>query len=239
MYTVTEVSRLTGVSVRTLHHYDAIGLLPPADVTQAGYRLYDDAALQRLQNILLFRELQFSLKEIKDILDSPDFDPMEAIRQQIHLLELQQDRLTRLISLAKEIQKTGGISMKFQAFDKTEQDAYKAEAKARWGGTKAYAEFEEKAAQGADFQAPADRMMGLFAQLGKLRSGDPADPAAQKLVGELQQLITDHYYTCTKEILAGLGQMYTADPRFRENIDNAGGEGTADFAGKAIAAFCK
>ena len=83
MYTVIEVSRLTGVSVRTQHHYDSIGLLPPADVTQAGYRLYDDAALQRLQNILLFRELQFSLKEIKAILDAPDFDPMEAIAQQI------------------------------------------------------------------------------------------------------------------------------------------------------------
>lgn len=239
MRTVTEVSRLTGVSVRTLHHYDAIGLLPPTEVTGAGYRLYDDAALCRLQSILLFRELQFSLKEIKAILDAPNFDPAEAIAQQIRLLELQQAHLNRLIAFARTIQETGVIPMDFHAFDKREQEAYKQEAKRRWGGTKAYAEFEEKAAQGADFQAPADRMMALFGQLGKLRSGSPADPAAQKLVGDLQQLITDNYYTCTKEILRGLGQMYAADPRFRENIDNAGGEGTADFARDAIAIYCE
>ena len=86
MWTVKQVSRITGVSVRTLHHYDAIGLLRPAKVTDAGYRLYDDAALRRLQNILLFRELQFPLKEIKAILDSPDFDPTAALEQQIRLL---------------------------------------------------------------------------------------------------------------------------------------------------------
>ena len=86
MRTVKEVSRLTGVSVRTLHYYDAIGLLKPAEVTEAGYRLYDDTALGRLQNILLFRELQFPLKEIKAILDSRDFDPSEALAQQIKLL---------------------------------------------------------------------------------------------------------------------------------------------------------
>ena len=89
MWTVKQVSRITGVSVRTLHHYDAIGLLRPAKVTDAGYRLYDDAALRRLQNILLFRELQFPLREIKAILDSPNFDPAAALEQQIQLLEMQ------------------------------------------------------------------------------------------------------------------------------------------------------
>ena len=86
MKTVTEVSKITGVSVRTLHHYDAIGLLRPTAVTEAGYRLYDDEALGRLQTILLFRQLQFPLKEIKKILDSPNFDPQEALAQQIELL---------------------------------------------------------------------------------------------------------------------------------------------------------
>lgn len=93
MRTVKEVSRLTGVSVRTLHHYDAIGLLKPTKITDAGYRLYDDTALGRLQNILLFRELQFPLKEIKKILNNPDFDSNLAITQQIRLLELQQERI--------------------------------------------------------------------------------------------------------------------------------------------------
>ena len=89
MKTVREVSRITGVSVRTLHHYDAIGLLKPTAVTEAGYRLYDDAALKRMQSILFFRELQFPLKDIKRILDAPDFDPMTALAQQVHLLEMQ------------------------------------------------------------------------------------------------------------------------------------------------------
>ncbi len=88
MWTVKQVSRITGVSVRTLHHYNAIGLLRPAKVTDAGYRLYDDAALRRLQNILLFRELQFPLREIKAILDSPNFDPAATLEQQIQLLEM-------------------------------------------------------------------------------------------------------------------------------------------------------
>lgn len=105
MRTVNEVSKLTGVSVRTLHHYDAIGLLKPTEVTETGYRLYDDTALSRLQNILLFRELQFPLKEIKAILDSSSFDPLEALTQQIELLELQYKHIGKLISFAREIQK--------------------------------------------------------------------------------------------------------------------------------------
>ena len=107
MRTVNEVSKLTGVSVRTLHHYDAIGLLKPTKVTAAGYRLYDDTALGRLQSILLFRELQFPLKEIKAILDRPGFDLSAALAQQIRLLELQYKRMGELISFAREIQKKG------------------------------------------------------------------------------------------------------------------------------------
>ena len=107
MRTVNEVSKLTGISVRTLHHYDAIGLLKPSRVTEAGYRLYDDTAVGRLQTILMFRELKFPLKEIKKILDSPVFDQQEALSQQIHLLKLQQKRIEQLILLACEIQKKG------------------------------------------------------------------------------------------------------------------------------------
>ena len=99
MKTVHEVSQISGVSVRTLHHYDAIGLLRPTAVTEAGYRLYDDTALARLQSILLFRELEFPLKEIKRIMDDPQFDQATALEQQIRLLELQQERLSRLIGL--------------------------------------------------------------------------------------------------------------------------------------------
>ena len=144
MRTVKEVSKITGVSVRTLHHYDAIGLLKPTRVTEAGYRMYDDTALRRLQDILLFRELQFSLKEIKVILDSPDFDPSEAIARQIGLLELQYKRIGELISFAREIQNKGAKTMNFDVFDKDEIEKYKVEVIAKWGGTKAYQEYRQK-----------------------------------------------------------------------------------------------
>ena len=98
MMTVNEVSKLSGVSIRTLHYYDTIGLLHPTEVTEAGYRLYDDAALERLQQILLFRELEFPLKEIRGILDAPNFDRNKALEQQIELLTLKKEHLENLIN---------------------------------------------------------------------------------------------------------------------------------------------
>ena len=241
MKTVKEVSLLTGVSVRTLHHYDAIGLLKPTRVTEAGYRLYDDTALRRLQTILLFRQLQFPLKEIRDILDSPGFDPMEALTQQIHLLELQRKHLDNLISHARKIQTTGVFSMDFSTFDTTELDQYTAEAKARWGKTKAWQEYEQKAAGQTveQKQSTGDALMDIFARVGKIRHLSPESQEAQELVASLQDFITRHYYTCTKPILQGLGQLYIAGDSMTENIDKAGGEGTAQFAHDAIEIFCR
>ena len=237
MKTVKEVSRITGVSVRTLHHYDAIGLLRPTQVTESGYRLYDDAALQRLQTILFFRELEFPLQEIKDILDTPNFDPREALADQIHLLELQKQHLENLIAHARKIHKTGVIDLNFKAFDKHEMDAYAAEAKAKWGKTEAYQEYEKKSS-GKDAQY-GDALMAIFAEIGAVRHLDPASEEVQALVSKIQNHITAHFYNCTKPILAGLGQMYVSDQRFRENIDRAGGEGCAEFAAKAIEIYCK
>ena len=241
MKTVKEVSSITGVSVRTLHHYDAIGLLKPTRVTEAGYRLYDDTALRRLQAILLFRELQFQLKEIREILDSPGFDQKEALQQQIHLLELQRQHLDTLISHARKIQMTGVTIMDFTPFDRSELDEYAAQAKARWGKTDAYKEFEQKTAgqTPAQMQSAGEALMGIFAQFGAIRHTSPASAEAQALVAKLQGFITEHYYTCTKPILLGLGQMYIAGDSMTENIDRAGGEGTAEFAHQAIDIYCK
>ena len=237
MWTVKQVSRITGVSVRTLHHYDAIGLLKPAKVTDAGYRLYDDTALRRLQNILLFRELQFPLKEIKAILDSPDFDPTAALEQQIRLLEMQRRHIDDLISFARALQQKGVNMMDFKAFDTSEMEQYKAEAKARWGDTEAYRECARKEAAGADFAKSGREMMELFTGFGALRQLPPDVPAVQEKVAALQTFITEHYYTCTKEMLNSLGQMYTQDERFRQNIDRVSGEGTAAFVKLAIEAY--
>lgn len=234
MKTVKEVAELSGVSVRTLHHYDAIGLLHPTRVTDAGYRLYDKDALAKLQTILLLRQLRFPLKQIKEILAAPGFDPVDALEDQITLLELQREQLDRLISYARQIQKGGVFSMDFQAFDTGKLDQYAAEVKEKWGKTEAYREYEQKRggkqADGA--------LMEIFAQIGTVRHLDPASEQAQDMVSKVQAFITANYYNCTKQILLGLGQMYVADERFRENIDRAGGSGTAEFVSKAIEIYC-
>ena len=144
LMSVHEVAKLTGITARTLHYYDEIGLLKPTNVTEAGYRMYDDTALVRLQDILLFRELEFPLKEIKAILKSPDFDPSEAIAQQIKLLELQYKHIGELISFTRKIQKKGVTEMNFDVFDKSEIEKYEAEVKEKWGNTKAYQEYRQK-----------------------------------------------------------------------------------------------
>ena len=241
MKTVKEVSRFTGVSVRTLHHYDAIGLLKPTRVTEAGYRLYDDTALRRLQAILLFRELQFPLKEIKKILDSPGFDPMDALEQQIHLLELQRQHLEDLISHARKIQTAGVTFMDFSPFDRSEMEEYAAQAKRKWGKTEAWQEFEQKTAGQTQeqMQSTGDALLDIFTEFGAIRHTSPASAEAQALVAKLQGFITEHYYTCTKQILRGLGQMYIAGDSMTENIDKAGGEGTAQFAHQAIEVYCE
>ena len=241
MKTVTEVSKVSGVSVRTLHHYDAIGLLKPSRVTEAGYRLYDTQALKRLQTILLFRQLQFPLKQIREILDAPGFDPAEALTQQIQLLRLQKEHLEELIAFAEELQKSGGKHMSFKAFDNSKLEAYAAEAKERWGKTEAYREYEEKSkGQSQARQRDAgEGLMEIFRELGQIRHLPPEDAQAQALVAKLRAYITEHFYTCTPQILKGLGMLYIAGDAMTDNINAAGGEGTADFAHKAIEAYVK
>ena len=126
--------------------------------------------------------------------------------------------------------------MDFKAFDTTKMDEYAAEAKARWGKTDAYREYEQK---NAGKQPAADGLMEVFAEIGKVRDLNPASEQAQAMVAKLQNFITTNFYNCTKQILMGLGQMYVADERFKENIDRAGGAGTAEFVAKAIEIYCK
>lgn len=215
---VHEVVKLTGITARTLHYYDEIGLLKPTKVTEAGYRMYDDTALSRLQNILLFRELKFPLKEIKVILDSPNFDPSEAIAQQIRLLELQYKHLGELITFTRELQKKGVMTMNFEVFDKSEIDKYEAEVKAKWGNTKAYQEYKQKdiARNKDSYGKLAKELMTMFSELGELKHLTPNADEVQMKISALQKFITDNYYVCTDEILSGLGEMYVSDERFKE-----------------------
>lgn len=241
MRTVKEVSLLTGVSVRTLHYYDKIGLLCPAKKEASGYRLYNDEDLERLQQILFFRELEFPLKEIKAILDSREFDKDKALKQQITLLKLKKERLEHLIDLASEITRIGVKKLDFKAFDTKQIDEYAKEAKETWGKTTAYKEFEEKSKNRTmeEQQKINVEFMQVFSEFGQMIELDPKEDKVQTQVKKLKDYITDHFYTCTDEILKGLGQMYSADERMKESIDKAGGEGTAEYVKKAIDFYCK
>ena len=241
MRTVNEVSKLSGISVRTLHHYDEIGLLRPTEVTEAGYRLYDDIALERLQHILLFKELQFPLKDIKTILDSPDFDRNKVLEQQIEMLTMKKEHLENLILFARGIKLRGVNNMDFTAFDTKKMDEYAVQAKEKWGKTDAYKEYEEKSKDWTEETTGnvAKDMMRLFVEFGAMKDLDPSDEKVQAQVKKLQDYITEHFYNCTPQILSGLGKMYACGGEFTENIDNAGGVGTAEFCNKAIEIYCK
>ncbi|MBQ2974314.1 MAG: MerR family transcriptional regulator [Clostridia bacterium] len=241
---IKEFAKLTGVSVRTLHYYDEIGLLKPAFVDgQNGYRDYDERSLERMVEILFYRELDFPLKSIVEILSSPDYDKAAAIRKQKELLMLKKERLERLISALNEAEK-GEIPM--NTFSKNEYETarkqYADEAKHRWGDTDAYKESKQKTAgysagKWNDVNEGLDAVLAEFAVA--LKDGTtPESEAAQSLVRKLQQYITDNFYTCTDEILAGLGRMYVADDRFKTNIDK-NGVGTAEFISDAIKIYCK
>ena len=241
MYKISEISKISGVSIRTLQYYDEIGLLKPAKVTERGYRMYDDTNLSKLGEILLLRELEFSLKQITEILTYPGYDRKSAIDSQIELLTMKKERLEKLIEFAEKVKKGEAKKMDFKAFDNKEYEILQAEAKERWGKTDAYKEFEDRSKNKTkdSFMRSGAEMMKIFAELGDIKDKAPDGREAQLLVGKLQDFITVNYYTCTKEILASLGIMYTADKRFTASIDNAGGAGTAEFAGKAIEYYCK
>ena len=237
---IKEFAQFTGVSVRTLHYYDEIGLLKPSHVDKStGYRYYDEQSLLRMQEILFYRELDFSLKSIEEILSSPNYDKTQALKEQKKLLILKKERLDNLISAIDGAMKGENV---MKAFDNTEFEKYKAEAREKWGNTKAYQEHAEKTKSYSkdkwnDLAAGMDAIMGQFAE--SMKHGDtPDSDAAQDLVKALQSHITEHYYTCTKEILFGLGQMYVADDRFRQNIDKHA-DGTAAFICQAITTYCK
>ena len=237
---ITEFAKLTGVSVRTLHYYDEIGLLKPAEVDEwTGYRFYDEKNLEKMQQIMFYRELDFSLKSIIGILSSPDFDKQKALDEQKKLLILKKERLEKLI-FAIDCAKKGEIIM--NAFDNTEFENYKNEAKERWGNTDAYKEYSQKSKGYSEekFNALGEGMEKVLEEFAIcMNSGATFDSEeAQKLVKKLQNYITENFYTCTNEILASLGQIYVADERFKNNIDKHS-VGTSEFVSKAIEEFCK
>jgi len=250
MYQIKALAELGDVSIRTLRHYDKIGLLRPASISEAGYRLYNQANLEQLQHILYFKAMGFALKEIGLILNDPHFDRNEALKSHREGLLLEQERLTEMISALdlsiqahcqnreiKEKDMFKGISMKKI---KEHQAKYEKEVKSRWGKTAAYEQSNKKTAQyGPEkwktIQAEVNQ---IYQGMVESMSEEPGSKANQMGVAQLQAHFTAYYYDCTLEILAGLGQMYIIDERFKAFYDEIQ-DGFADHLSQAIAIFCE
>ncbi|AOV06572.1 MerR family transcriptional regulator [Sporosarcina ureilytica] len=237
---VKEVAALTGISVRTLHHYDAIGLLTPDDMTEAGYRLYSDDNLAILQQILFFRELGFPLKKIKELLDSPTFDRQEAFEMQHKMLLEKRQKLDEMIeTIEKTIQQgRGEIIMsneeKFKGFDFS-HNPYEQEARERWGN-EAVDKSNKKVAQfGPEIQ---EEMNQIYSKLASLRHSDSTSDEAQAAIGDWFNMLNNNFGTYSPEAFEGLGQAYVDDERFTKNIDQFG-EGLAVFMRDAMAVYAQ
>lgn len=239
--TVKETADLMGVSIRTLHYYDEIGLLVPEKQTENGYRLYDDDDIMELQQILFFKKLDFTLKEIRKIMSSSAYDCRFALERQRVLLLSKRAHLDRLITMIDQI--LGGESMMKDKEVNNEVEMfaqYAEEARIRWGNTLAYAEFEEKEQERNDSIRSHDMEEAnrIFAAFAEHMDEDPASHGVQQLVAEWQRYISAHYYQCSNEIMSCLGKIYTADERFRRTLDRFG-DGNAGFMAEAIAIYCK
>src|SRR4051795_1857724 len=241
MNTVKEVAEVSGVTVRTLHHYDEIGVLRPSDRSEAGYRLYSRADLERLQEILGWRELGFSLQEIRALMDDPHYDRAAALQRQRALVDEQSDRLQELraaLDAAIAAHESGSDQKEenmFQGF----HNEYEDEARERWGGTP---EFEESVrrtqsygeADWRSIQTEGDAIAAEFAAL--MEAGaDPAGAEATGLALRHRAYISRWFYECTPQIHHGLAQMYVADPRFTKKWDEHG-DGVAAYVREAILA---
>lgn len=240
-YGVRELARLAGVSVRTLHHYDQIGLLTPSTRTAAGYRQYGPDDLRRLQQILFFKELDVPLGEIHAILDDPGFDQVEALVNHRRLLQLRAERLAQLLrTVDKTIQNLTEDTMTltdeelYEGFSKEQIESYQREARERWGSTDAYQQSQQRVRGMSKAQWETVKQQGDDAtrQMAGLMGRDPADPEVQAAIAKHHAWI-ENFYTAPAELYAGLGQMYADDPRFRATYD-AYAPGLADFMRDAM-----
>jgi DNA-binding transcriptional MerR regulator len=251
-WTVSQLAKLAGVSVRTLHHYDELGLLRPSDRSDAGYRLYSRRDLERLQQILFFRVLEFPLPEIARIMSDPGFDVREALRLQRQLLTEKAVRVNALIdavdaALARieagiegeTVMKVEDSSQMFSAFKDFNQAEYEDEVKERWGDTEAYRESKRRTAKYGKKEWEAIKAEGeaVFATLARLMAaGTPAtDAAAMDAAEAHRQHVERWFYPCSRQMHRGLGELYVNDPRFTANLDKIR-PGLAAYAKEAFRA---
>jgi MerR family transcriptional regulator, thiopeptide resistance regulator len=242
MRTIGEVAELAGVSVRTLRHYDELGLLVPSERSDAGYRLYDHADLVRLQEILVWRQLGFPLADIAAIQDAPHHDRITALQRQRSLAERERERLEAVIRAldAALIAHRNGTKLEEAAmFDGFDHEQYEAEARERWGHTEAYAQSSRRTAGYTEqdwsaIRAESEEITRAFAELHQ--SGEPpSSPAARTTAERHRQHITQWFYPCSSAMHCGLADMYVADERFARNYDGVA-PGLAAYVREAIVA---
>ena len=239
---VGELARIAGVSVRTLHHYDEIGLLPPSGRTPGGYRTYDDADVDRLRSILTYRELGLGLNEIAEAIE-PGTDAHGVLRRASRRVEEKIRRLeairSSLETAIRESEKgtTMTPEQKLAVFGGFDPDEHAAEAHERWGDTNAYAESIRRTTTYtvADWERIRDEAADIYRRFLELRDGGVAPDSAEAaaVVDDHRRHISTWYYECSPEIHAALGRMYVADDRFTTNIDRFG-EGLAAYMAAAI-----
>ncbi len=241
-HTVGEVAKLARVSVRALHHYDEIGLLAPSGRTESGYRLYTDADVARLQQVLVFRELGFALDDVARILRDPHFDRRQALVAQRAMLVEKGERLAAMVALVDRTLDSlgkGTIMSTEELFDGDFTPEHEAEAKARWGKTDSYAE-SKKRAKGytkEDWQKLRREGDAITGELAEAFAGGaaPSDPIALDLVEKHRLHIDRWFYPCSRDMHVSLGEMYVSDPRFAEHYDKRR-PGLAQFVCDAIRA---
>jgi len=239
-YGVQQLAEMAGVTVRTLHHYDAIRLLTPAARTPAGYRLYGEGDLLRLQQILFFRELGFSLERIRAILDDPAFDEVRALKDHRRLLREEMGRLERLLhTIDRTISRITEGTMAltddelYEGFSREQAERYRREAREQYG-TEVVEESERRAKQmsKAEWNAVKDEGDAVTRGLADLADRDPADPDVQALIARHYAWVAT-FWTPNAASYAGLGQLYTDNPEFRANYDKVR-PGLADFMRAAM-----
>lgn len=236
-YAIGETARMCGVSVRTVRYYGQLGLVRPAQVGESGYRYYDDEALARLQEILFYRELDFSLAQIARLVETPGYDKTETLRRQRALLLSQSEQARRMAQKISML--LGDEPMKNEKTQdySTLKARYQQEARARWGETAAFAQNEQKesartAKQNNDVMAQAQAIFASFGALAA-RGASPEGEEAQALTARWRAHLTQNHYDCTDEMFAGLAEMYVQDERFRDNLDQ-NGAGTASLMHEAM-----
>ncbi|GGJ46551.1 MerR family transcriptional regulator [Streptomyces brasiliensis] len=244
-YSVGQVAAFAGVTVRTLHHYDEIGLLVPSERTHAGHRRYGDADLDRLQQILFYRELGFPLDEVAALLDDPDANPRAHLRRQHALLTARIEKLQKMATAVEHAMEARKMGMnltpeeRFEVFGDKDPEQYAEEAEQRWGGTEAYAESQRRAARYTKddwkrLQAEADAWSERYAAL--VTEGEPpTGEAAMGLAEEHRRHISTWFYECPYEMHRCLGEMYVADERFKAFYDSMR-PGLAEHLREAITA---